>query len=379
MFTAVFALLLGFPVSASPIVGPGDDDKEALDAFVPLHLSTPRVNCTATLTTGGNVFVAGGLTKQTSLTATLATAEIVDPSYHDGEGRVSPPFPLAGKLFASRAFHDAVRRSDGAVFLVGGDVAGSIELYDPSKGVRGECRTLGVLLHGPRFGLTATLLPDGRIFIAGGAFANQKPTAKTEIFDPKTNKSVAGPDLSEPRLSHTATLLVDGRVLIAGGVGRRSTDLFDPKAMKLVRGPDLTTVRDDHRATRLSDGRVLITAGQDEKARVQASAEIFDPLTLRCRATGSLAVARADHCQVLLADGRVVVLGGESDDGHDDDEILASVEVFDPLSLTFSKSKSLAVARDDAAAVVLPDQRVLVVGGQTTGDVAVSSVEFLKP
>ena len=43
----------------------------------------------------------------------------------------------------------------------------------------------------------------------------------TEIFDPSTNSWSPGPDLSEPRSDHSATLLPDGRVLLAGGVGIR--------------------------------------------------------------------------------------------------------------------------------------------------------------
>jgi hypothetical protein len=309
----------------------------------------------------------------------LADAELFDPEWHDGEGRISGPIPFSGRVFAQRAFHDAVSLADGRVLLVGGDLAGSLEIFDPSVGARGEFRSAGSMIHGPRFGLTATLLQDGRVFIAGGLFANQKPTAKTELYDPTTETCTSGPDLLEARHSHSATLLADGRVWIAGGVGKRSSDVFDPRSGSITRGPDLLTPRDDHRATLLADGRVLVTAGQDEKARVQRSCEIVDVAARRSVAVGSLREARADHAQVRLADGSVLVIGGEYDLGDDDDRVLDSIERFDPRTGEFTPYGRLEVSRDDFVAVLLPDGRVAVIGGQSTNDRALASIEFVRP
>jgi hypothetical protein len=350
-------------------------DDSPNDAALPLRLHEARVNCTATATSGGRILIAGGSIEQSSLSAALADAELFVPG--DGADRVLGPIPLSGRLFAARCFHDAVALDDGRVLLVGGDLPGSIELFEPGAGVRGEFRVGCPLVHGPRFGLTATRLEDGRVFIAGGLFANQKPTKKTEIYDPKTNRSIAGPDLTDARHSHTATLLADGRVLLAGGVGRKSTDLYDPRTNSIARGPSLLAVRDDHRATLLRDGSVLLTGGQDEKARVQRACERIDAKATRSVAVGSLGEPRADHAQVLLGDGSVLVLGGEYDVGDDDDRVLDSIERFDARTGKFEPAGRLAVPRDDCAAIVLDDGRVLVVGGQSIGDRALASVEFV--
>lgn len=354
------------------------EDPSPADSEFALRLSSPRVNCTATVTTGGRVLIAGGSAHQTSLGSALADAELLDPAWSEGIGRITGPIALSGKLFAARCFHDAVALDGGGVLLVGGDLPGSIEIFDPAAGARGEFKTGGPLLHGPRFGLTATRLEDGRVLIAGGLFANQKPTKKTEIYDPTTKKSIAGPDLTEARHSHTATLLQDGRVLITGGVGKKTTDLFDPKTQSIARGPDMLAYRDDHRATLLKNGTVLLAAGQDEKARVQRSCEVIDVRASRSIAVGSLGEARADHAQLLLNDGTVLVLGGEYDVGDDEDRILDSIERFDPRTEKFSTLGKLKIPRDDCVALQLDDGRVVVIGGQTTGDQALASIEFVR-
>jgi hypothetical protein len=95
------------------------------------------------------------------------------------------------------------------------------------------------------------MLPDGRIFVAGGSTALDaahpigypastsagNATRKTALYDPASNTWTAGPDLAKPLMMHVAGLLSTNKVLIAGGVevpiaGTATTtaacQLFDP-------------------------------------------------------------------------------------------------------------------------------------------------------
>jgi hypothetical protein len=178
--------------------------------------------------------------------------------------------------------------------------------------------------------------------------------------------------LATPRFAHTATLLEDGTVLVAGGaVGSESDPIAIADAEILDPGPAyawgahgwridrMSTPRRDASAVRLLDGRVLVAGGQVVAGAALASAELFDPVTGTWSPTGSMREPRADAALVLLADGRVLAAGGT-----DGQRALATAELYDPVTETWSYTGSLALGRV-APAVRLWDGKVLLVAGLT--------------
>ena len=83
-----------------------------------------------------------------------------------------------------------------------------------------------------RSGHTATLLPSGRVLVAGGRSGPPDGyTGTSEVFDPVRGTWSSGPGLSGARAHHTATLLLNGKVLVAGGDTWQtfaSTEIYDP-------------------------------------------------------------------------------------------------------------------------------------------------------
>jgi hypothetical protein len=61
---------------------------------------------------------------------------------------------------------------------------------------------------------TATLLPNGKVLVAGGTFPS---LTSSELYDPATNIWTATGSLATARGDHTVTLLPNGKVLAAGG------------------------------------------------------------------------------------------------------------------------------------------------------------------
>ena len=63
---------------------------------------------------------------------------------------------------------------------------------------------------------TATLLPDGKVLVAGGTDSGALPDS--ELYDPVTATWMATANLLINSLGgHSATLLPNGKVLVAGG------------------------------------------------------------------------------------------------------------------------------------------------------------------
>ena len=279
---------------------------------------------------------------------------------------------LTGPLVVGRQIHTATDLADGRVLIAGGydvndDMVDSAVLYDPNTGVFSPTGSLATA----RGTFTATLLADGRVLITGGgptAWNHPDPFfASAELYDPTTGTFTNTGSMATPREAHTATLLADGRVLIAGGNDANgdavaSAELYDPATGVFSATGSMTTARGYHTATRLADGRILVAGGSPGAWSYQGpmldSAEIYDPKAGTFKATGSMADVRAWHAAALLADGRVLVTGGTS--GTDD---LGSAEAYDPTTGTFSPTGQMAHARIYFTATLLKDGRVLVIGG----------------
>src|ERR1051325_9478096 len=84
--------------------------------------------------------------------------------------------------------------------------------------------------------------------------------------------TILASSLNTARDSHTATLLPNGRLLVAGGrnmrVGDasgalRSVEIYDPATGKWSDAPPLNVARFDHVAVLLRDGTVLVVGGRN--------------------------------------------------------------------------------------------------------------------
>jgi hypothetical protein len=213
----------------------------------------------------------------------------------------------------------------------------------------------------PRSGQTATLLPDGKVLVAGGMRRNQDFYKSAELYDPATGRFQPTGEMSIGRVGHIAVLLRSGKVLVAGGwVGNGGTDsaeLYDPATGKFTAIAKLTVRRGRPSATLLATGDVLIAGGEERDNESLASAEIFQVKALAFQRTGSMHHARVSHTATLLGDGLVLIAGGYAGG------VSASAELYDPKNGVFTETGSLGTARCKHTAGLLPDGRVLIAGG----------------
>jgi parallel beta-helix repeat protein len=246
-------------------------------------------------------------------------------------------------------------------------------------GVAGFCGT--DTLATARQDHTATLLPDGRVLIVGGADNAGNVFASAELYDPSTGLYAATGSMAAAREEHTATLLPTGQVLVTGGRNTgglpAGAELYDPSTGGFTSTDTMITPRQLHTATLLADGTALIVGGLDSSNNEVSAAELYDPATGSFTSTtGGLAEARMNHTATLLADGRVFVAGGTVLGGG---TIFATAEAYDPSTDTFSTSYSMNSPRSTHAAVLLPDGTVLIAGGFDSFSTTTATAEIFDP
>jgi N-acetylneuraminic acid mutarotase len=346
------------------------------------YLTAPRFANTATVLAGGKVLLAAG--RSTNF-ATTSTAELFDPATGESVETAMP-------LNEGRYNHTATRLTDGRVLVAGGDGVTSAELYDPTA----DTWTTTDSLDRPRDFHSASLLPDGKVLLRGGGNA---PVSVGLIYDPGAGTWASFGSVARGRSLHATTLLQNGEVLATGGLGygpndpdgnptriaTASSERYDPAVGRWRPSAAMITARLGHTATLLPSGKVLVAGGATPGGNDPdgnplppiplGSAEVYDPATNGWSPAGTLATARVGHTATLLPDGRVLVVGGRGTDGA----ALDSAERYDPQTNSWSAAGALGGARAEHAATLLPGGKVLVAGGRNGTGAALAAARLYDP
>jgi N-acetylneuraminic acid mutarotase len=300
----------------------------------------------------------------------------------------------ANPMHRARAFFAAVELPNGNVLVAGGfdnniDL-GDSEIYHWRTGIWTPTTPMKQLRAAP----VAVQLENGRVLVIGGGTwtrANQNNVflSSCEIYDPRTNTWSFTGSMNDARFEDFAAFLLPGhKVLVAGGAGNapgnpvvpglNSAEIYDETAGTWRRTSSMSTPRGELAAAILRDGRVLVTGGwPHDGAASTNTAEIFDPVTEKWSSAGSMGAARADHVAVVLRDGRVLVAGGLFP--TEEFPRLESAEIFDPDTGKWTPTGNMTYPNSDAAALVLPDGRVLVTGGHINHETESSSATLYDP
>src|SRR5438477_9004419 len=141
-------------------------------------------------------------------------------------------------------------------------------LIQPCAGQSGTWTPTGSLATA-RYGHTATLLPNGKVLVAGGGDSFGQEFASAELYDPATGLWAATGSMSTARVNYTATLLPNGKVLVAGGLGNggvylASEELYEPATGLTTTTSTTATPRNTATTTLQHRGGVLDAGGGND-------------------------------------------------------------------------------------------------------------------
>jgi Kelch motif len=220
-----------------------------------------------------------------------ASPETTSPGPSDLAGPSASPLPAAGPggawiatgtMGTPRFEHAAVRLLDGRVLVIGGSSddtnPATAELYDPASGT---WSATGNMLK-PRYGFPPTLLLDGRVLVGDTDDPRADvPLTGAEVYDPASGtwSSAGMVSTTEEWGGLTATVLRDGNVLVAGQAGAK---LYDPDSGTWSATGKMITPRGGHTASCCATARCSRRAGT-----TVATAQCTRPsCTIRTRGPG---------------------------------------------------------------------------------------------
>lgn len=333
-----------------------------------------RIEHQAILLDDGRVFVSGGASDGYSHETYQISAgswTSLDSSIYSHETHGLAQLP-DGKILAIGGFQKQPINPNGS----GGGKAmdGKNDIYDP---VTQTWETAASLLTG-RAGFSTSVLPDGKILVAGGFYLDKSTgsrghtrlSATTEIYDPNTKVWTAGPSMHQPRVLHHALTLADERILVLGGDNQAlSGEIYDPRTntWSMISALDSGYYR-SFAAIMLDHNRVLVTGGNQSGWQAINNCYIYNLSSDSWREIPPLHIPRFDHTLSLLPDGKVLALGGSGplDDPpfYPTPTILGSGEVFDPVTEKWELREGLLIyQRTRHITVPIRNNEFLIVGG----------------
>ncbi|KAL8734093.1 MAG: hypothetical protein Q9181_003322 [Wetmoreana brouardii] len=277
--------------------------------------------------------------------------------------------------------------ASGRPFVTGGNDAAKLSIYDPNA----NSWIAGPNMQIKRGYQSSATLSDGRIFTIGGSWSGGEGNKNGEVWSPVTNSwSLLSGCPVAPMLTADARGVYrsDNHGWLFGWKSGSVFQAGPSKAMNWytttgsgaqkpagLRGTDPDAMNGNAIMYDAVNGKILTVGGapnyQDNPATGDARiVTIGAPgTTANVAAIGSMANARAFHNSVVMPDGKVLVVGGESYPvPFSDNTAIMTPEIFNPATSSFSTANSIAVPRVyHSWALLLPDATIISGGGGLCG------------
>ncbi|SCG66144.1 Kelch motif-containing protein [Micromonospora inositola] len=292
----------------------------------------------------------------------------------------NPASPQAFNTFnaPTSVFCDgAASLPDGRLLVVGGygglttGQLGIVDtnIFDPATNTWSRVADM----HRPRWYPTVTELADGRYVAISGNDTDASHWADTpEVYDPATNTWTLLSGVSTPQVHETeypfSYLLPSGKVFTIGP-NEDNSFLLDVNNQTWTPVGGTSGVHNGS-SVMYRPGKVLYSGGGVDVNRPGSAFKTTAVIDLNAatptwQQTAPMNNARVYHTLTMLPDGKVLAVGGNT---NTDQGIVTSgmlpAEIWDPATQTWTAAAPMAAARNyHSTALLMPDARVLVAGG----------------
>jgi hypothetical protein len=347
-----------FPCLDGPFGVPGlNDPPSQIGQWSAVTAWPEQATHAALLRTGKVLWWRGASDNNTS-----ATTYVWDPDTDQLSSQLTPEDNIFCAGLTSLA--------DGRVLALGGTVgpqnaAGlpDTNLFDPLS----ETWTLGNQSTYGRWYPTLTVLTDGRVLATSGRIQKDPPIIATipEVWDPASGfwSELTGANLSL-ELYPQMFLLPDGRVLSTSTSGTTRALTVATESWVTINTSNYSLSQGS--AAAYEPGRIMrIGGGSIGTADVETlDMTLPDP---QWQVASQLSFPRRRPDLVTLPDGRLLAIGGSVEGQNSPECAMHAAEVWDPAGGQWTTWASMARPRIyHSTAMLLPDGRVLVAGGENT-------------
>lgn len=286
-------------------------------------------------------------------------------------------------LPTSLAYFAVAAGNNRKIYVFGGTNSGNccntlntVYVYD----IETNTWSLAANMPTARFGASATLGPDGKIYVIGGHDGSGYSN-KVEVFDPSTNTWTTAADLPTARYAATAVTSIGGHIYVIGGFGSGgildSVEVYNPSTNTWTSAANMSTPRFGLTAVTGVDGRIYVMGGGNCNGCFSplATLEIYSPSSNTWANGADLPIALGGATAALGSDGNIYLIGGESSCSNCP---LSSVFVYNSVSDIWMRAVDTSVPRRGHGASTGTDGRIYVFGGENN-DGKLDSVEAYGP
>jgi large repetitive protein len=219
---------------------------------------------------------------------------------------------------------------------------------------------------------------DGNLYLVGGKTSDTHVSSvyvydPGDPFDSGDDLWTSAPNLPGPAVENPAVVAFDGKVYTFGGSTQpfsgavTNASVFDPVSSSWTSLAALPTARGGATAQVLDD-KIYVIGGLGPDGASLDTVEVYDPATGLWTA-GAPLQTRRDNLGAAVVDDVLYAFGGRTRDANGDvvDGALDSLEIFDPVTQTWSPGASLPTGRRAVSVGTLND-RIQVIGGEADAD-----------